>query len=57
MRANKFSIGGLRGVHVSSIVNWGYEDNFKPVYLFFFYEKILIAQKHSQTKNELIKQK
>ena len=35
MRANKFSIGGLRGVHVSSIVNWGYEDNFKPVYLFF----------------------
>ena len=56
MRANKFSIGGLRGVHVSSIVNWGYEDNFKPVY-FFFYEKILIAQKHSQTKNELIKQK
>ena len=25
----------------SSICNWGYEDNFKPVYLFiFFYGKI-----------------
>ena len=27
----------------SSIVKWGYQDNFKPVY--FFYEKISCAQK------------
>ena len=33
---------------VSSIVKWGYPDNFKPVY--FFYEKIPRAQKHSQAK-------
>ena len=47
MRKNNFSIGGLRGVPLSSIVKWGYEDNFKPVY-FFFYAKISRAQKHSQ---------
>ena len=23
----------------SSIVKWGYQDNFKPVFFFFFYEK------------------
>ena len=34
MRTNKFSIGGLRGVYVSSIGNWGYEANFKAVYFF-----------------------
>ena len=27
-------IGGLIGVHASSIVYWGYQDNFKPVYFF-----------------------
>ena len=43
---NKFSIGRLIGVHVSSIVKWGYQDSFKPVY--FFYGKISRAQKHSQ---------
>ena len=34
----------------SSIVKWGYQDNFKHVYLFIylFCEKILRAQKHSQ---------
>ena len=37
----------------SSIVKWGYQDNFKPVY--FFYEKILRAQKHSQAKQNKIK--
>ena len=31
----------------SSIDNWGYKENFKPVYI-FFYEKILCAQTHSQ---------
>ena len=30
----------------SSIVKWGYQDIFKPVY--FFSEKVLRAQKHSQ---------
>ena len=33
----------------SGIVKWGYQDNFKPVYLFiFFYKKISRVQKHSQ---------
>ena len=45
MRVNRGSIGGLIGVHVGSMVKWGYQDNFKPV---FFYEKIPHAQKHSQ---------
>ena len=37
---------------VSSIVKWGYQDNFKPIYLFlFFYEKIWRAQKHSHASN------
>ena len=31
---NKFSIGGLIGVHVSSIVKLGCQDNLKPVYFF-----------------------
>ena len=43
-------------IYINSIVNWGHEGNFKPVY-FFFHENILSAQKHSQTKNQLIKQK
>ena len=38
MRVNRGSIGGLIGVHVSSIVKWSYQDNLKPVY--FLYEKI-----------------
>ena len=36
----------------SSIVKWGYQDNFKPVY-FFFKEKISRAQKHSQATKQL----
>ena len=44
MHINRSSIGGLIGEHVSSIVKWGYQDNFKPVYL-FSYEKISPAQK------------
>ena len=31
---------------MSSIVKWGYQDNFKPI--FFFNGKILGAIKHSQ---------
>ena len=34
----------------SSIVKWGYQDNFKLVY--FFYKKISTAQKHVTRKNE-----
>ena len=34
---------------VSSIVKWGYQDSFKPVF-FFFYEKISRAQKASNAK-------
>ena len=34
---------------VSSIVQWGYQDNFKSVF-FFFYEKISRAQKHVTSK-------
>ena len=35
----------------SSIVNWGYGNNFKPVYLFvFFYEKILSVKKSIKRK-------
>ena len=31
MHINGGWIGGLIGVHVSSIIKWGYQDNFKPV--------------------------
>ena len=41
---------------ISSIVKWGYQDNLKPVY-FFFYEKILSAQKCKSTKTNQQKQK
>ena len=34
----------------SSIVKWGYLDNFKPVYLFIFYEKVLSVKKYSRAK-------
>ena len=35
----KFSIGGLIGVHLSSIVYWSYQGNFKRIYFicFFFF--------------------
>ena len=41
---------------MSSIVKWGYQDNFKPVD-FFFDEKILRAQKHVTSKHQLTKHK
>ena len=56
MRTNKFLIGRLIGVHANSLVYWGYQDNFKPVY-YFFDEKISRAQKHVTSKNQLTKQK
>ena len=55
MFTNKLSRGGLIGVHISSIVKWGYQDNFKLVY--FLYEKILCPQKHVIRKNEVKKTK
>ena len=45
MRTNKFSIGGLIGVHVSSVVD---EDNFKSVY--FFYENNFKGEKNTKRK-------
>ena len=56
MRTNKFSIGGLIGIHLRGIVYLGYPDNFKPLF-FFFLDKILRAQKHATSKNRLTKQK
>ena len=47
MCTNKFSIGGLIGVHNNSIVQWGYEENLKPA---FFSRKVLSLNKHSQAK-------
>ena len=42
----------------SSIVYWGHQDNFKPVYLFIFFdENISRAQKHITSKNQLTEQK
>ena len=35
-------------VHVCSIANSGYRDNFKPVH-FLFYEKIFIVKKHKKS--------
>ena len=40
----------------SSIVKWGYPDNFKPVY-FFLEENISHTQKHVTSENQLTKQK
>ena len=57
MRTNKFSIGGLRGVYFSSIVN---QNNFIRTILnifFFFYKKNLITQKCKSNQNQLTKQK
>ena len=38
----------------NSIVQWGYQDNFEPVY--FFYEKVLSVKKANTHKNQLTKQ-
>ena len=39
MRTNKLSRSRLKGIHVSSILKWAYQDNFKPVSFFFFLRK------------------
>ena len=49
MSIGGLSIGGLRVVHVIRIVNWSYQDNFKPGY-FFFTKKILRVQKEPKRK-------
>ena len=56
-RTNRFSIGGLIGVHVSSIV---FEVIRTVSSKFFFYENILRAQKaqkHVTSENQPTKQK
>ena len=50
VHVNRGSMGGLIRVHVSSIVKGGYQDNFKPVYYSFFYEKISHAEKALKRK-------
>ena len=57
VRVNRGFIGWLIEVHVSSIVNWGYRDNFKSVY--FFLTKRFRAYKntHKQTLASKIKNK
>ena len=49
MCTNKFSIGELIGVHVSSIVKWCYQDNFKTVDLFFM-KRFRVHKKHQIVK-------
>ena len=52
MHTNKFSIGGLIGVHASSIVYWGYQDNFKPVYLFIIIIFLIKDFKPTKTRHK-----
>ena len=52
MLTNKFSIGGLTGVHVSSIGN----EVIRTISI-FFNQKILNAQKRKSSQNKLQKQK
>ena len=48
MHVNRGSIGELIGVHISSIVKWGYQDNFKSV--FFFPKRFCAHKKHQNVK-------
>ena len=55
MRANRGSIGGGGGggwgvVHVSSLVNWGYQSQFQAC--LFFYEKIMSLKNTQYHKNK-----
>ena len=55
---NKFSIGGLKGVHFSSILFEVIRTISSLFFLlFFFYKKILNAQKYKLSQNQLTKQK
>ena len=52
----------LSEVMASSICNWGYEDNFKPVYLLFFLRKDFkciktLTNKKPTNKTKITKQK
>ena len=40
------------GHSCSCIVKWGYQDNFKPVYLFFFLRKDFERTKSTKTENK-----
>ena len=56
MRTNKFSIGGLIGIHLSSsvfMVIRAISSQF--IYLFTFYENILNAQKSKSNQNQQTK--
>ena len=57
MRTNKFSIGGLIWVHISSIVNEIIRAILALFIISFFYENVLSAQKRKSRKNQLTKQK
>ena len=48
----KYVAGGLRGVHVSSIGNWGYQGNFKPVYFFFLRKDFTHTKSTKPNKND-----
>ena len=53
MHINRGSIDGLIGVHVRSILKWGYQDNFKTDYYYiyiFFYENVSRVQKAPKRK-------
>ena len=53
MSVNRGSIGELIGVHVSSIVKWGYQDNLKPA---FFTKRFCEHKKHQNVNaNDLRK--
>ena len=62
---NKFSIGGLKGVHFSRYTSGGtlqylrLSGQFQVCFFFFFffYKKILNAQKCKLSQNQLTKQK
>ena len=56
MCANKFLIGGLIGVHVSSIVNEGTKTN-SSQFNFFLLKKSLNAQKRKSSQYQPTKQK
>ena len=49
-KKRKYVQVGDIGVHVSSIVKWGYIDNFKPVY--FFLRKDFATTKSTKMQNK-----
>ena len=53
MKKDSFSQMLGKNSIIGSIVNWDYQDNFKPVY-FFFYKKISRAQKAPKRRTCII---